>query len=64
MVVAVEIPNPAAGSRGAFLKLKDRQSFDFAIVSVAVNLALKGNGVADCRVVFGGVAPPLPGREG
>jgi len=57
MVVAIEIPIPAANSKGIYLKLKDRQAFDFAIVSVAVNLIPKGNVVADSRIVFGGIAP-------
>lgn len=57
MVVAVEVPASAAPSRGVYLKLKERQSFDFAIVSVAVNLIIKNNVVADSRVVFGGIAP-------
>jgi xanthine dehydrogenase YagS FAD-binding subunit len=57
MVVAVEIPNPVSNSKGIYLKLKERQAFDFAIVSVAVNLILKNNIVADSRIVFGGIAP-------
>ena len=57
MVVAVEIPSPTAGSKGIFLKLKEREAFDFAIVSVAVNLTMKSNNVADSRVILGGVAP-------
>jgi xanthine dehydrogenase YagS FAD-binding subunit len=57
MVVAVEIPYPAASSKGIFLKAKERQAFDFAIVSVAVNLTLKNNVVADSRIAFGGIAP-------
>jgi len=57
MVVAVEVPVSAAPSRGVYLKLKERQAFDFAIVSVAVNLIIKNNVVADSRVVFGGIAP-------
>lgn len=57
MVVAVEIPNPVANSKGIYLKLKERQAFDFAIVSVAVNLSFKNNVVSDSRVVFGGMAP-------
>ncbi len=57
MVVAVEIPNPGTTAKGVYLKLKERQSFDFAIVSVAVNLIIKNNVVADSRVVFGGIAP-------
>lgn len=57
MVVAVEIPRPAAANKGVYLKIKERQAFDFAIVSVAVSLNLKNNTVADSRVVFGGIAP-------
>jgi xanthine dehydrogenase YagS FAD-binding subunit len=57
MVVAVDIPNPAASSKGIFLKVKERQAFDFAVVSVAVNLTLKNNVVTDSRIAFGGIAP-------
>jgi xanthine dehydrogenase YagS FAD-binding subunit len=57
MVVAVEIPSPAASSKGIFLKVKERQAFDFAVVSVAVNLTLNNNVVTDSRVAFGGIAP-------
>jgi xanthine dehydrogenase YagS FAD-binding subunit len=57
MLVAVEIPSPAASSKGVFLKVKERQAFDFAVVSVAVNLTLKNNVVTDSRVAFGGIAP-------
>jgi xanthine dehydrogenase YagS FAD-binding subunit len=56
MIAAVEIPAPVS-LKGAYLKLRERQAFDFAVVSVAVNLTLKNNTVADSRVVFGGVAP-------
>ena len=57
MMVAAEIPGSASGSKGIFLKLKEREAFDFAIVSVAVNLMVKNNTVADSRVILGGVAP-------
>jgi xanthine dehydrogenase YagS FAD-binding subunit len=57
MVVALEVPAPAAASRGVYLKLKERQAFDFAVTSVAINLSLKNKIVADSRVVFGGIAP-------
>jgi xanthine dehydrogenase YagS FAD-binding subunit len=57
MVVAVEVPAAAAGGKGVFLKLKEREAFDFAIASVAVNVSLKNNAVDQARIVFGGVAP-------
>ena len=57
LVLSVEIPNPGAMSKGVYLKLKERQSFDFAIVSVAVSLSLKNNIVDQARIAFGGLAP-------
>ena len=57
LVLAVEIPNPGAMSKGVYLKLKERQAFDFAIVSVAVSLSLKNNIVDQARIAFGGLAP-------
>jgi len=57
MVVAVEIPNPTPNSKGVYLKLKQRQAFDFAIVSVAAHLTFKNNVVSDSRIIFGGIAP-------
>jgi len=57
MVLAVEIPAPAPVSKGIYLKLKEREAFDFAIASVAVMVTLKNDIVSDARIVFGGVAP-------
>ena len=57
MVVAVEIPAPVSGSRGTFLKLKEREAFDFAVVSAAAMVAVKNDTVSDARIVLGGVAP-------
>jgi xanthine dehydrogenase YagS FAD-binding subunit len=57
MVVAVEIPAPAPGSKGIFLKLKERRAFDFALASVAAMVTFKNDLVSDVRIVFGGVAP-------
>lgn len=57
MVVAVDLPAPGAGARGVYLKLKERQAFDFAIVSAAVVVHTKNRVVADSRIVLGGIAP-------
>ena len=56
MVTTVEIPLDSS-AKGVFLKLKERQAFDFAVVSVAINVAFKGTKIAEGRIVFGGVAP-------
>jgi xanthine dehydrogenase YagS FAD-binding subunit len=37
--------------------LKEREAFDFAIVSVAALATLKGDVVSSVRIVLGGVAP-------
>jgi xanthine dehydrogenase YagS FAD-binding subunit len=57
MVVAVEIPASGPGSKGTFLKLKEREAFDFAIVSAAALVTVKNDIVSDARIVLGGVAP-------
>lgn len=57
MVLGVEIPAPGPGSKGIFLKLKEREAFDFAIVSAAAVVTVKNDLVSDARIVLGGVAP-------
>jgi xanthine dehydrogenase YagS FAD-binding subunit len=58
LMAEVSIPTPAAGTKMAWTKLKDRQVYDFAVVSVAVAFTVDGAGKwADGRVVLGGVAP-------
>src|SRR3982075_1390784 len=58
LMTEVSIPTPGAGTRMAWTKLKDRQVYDFAVVSVAVAFTVDGAGKwADGRVVLGGVAP-------
>src|SRR5882762_6985095 len=58
VMTEVFIPAPAAGTKMAWTKLKDRQVYDFAVVSVAVAFAVDAAGKwTDGRVVLGGVAP-------
>src|SRR5438067_8250067 len=61
VVTEVFIPAPAAGTKMAWTKLKDRQVYDFAVVSVAAVYTLDGANWKDGRVTLGGVAP-LPYR--
>jgi xanthine dehydrogenase YagS FAD-binding subunit len=54
----VTIPTPAKGTKMAWTKLKDRQVYDFAIVSVAAAFTVDGSGNwQDGRITLGGVAP-------
>lgn len=57
VLVDVEIPRLAANTKTAWSKLKDRLTYDFAVVSVAA-VVTQENGVwKDGRIVLGGVAP-------
>jgi xanthine dehydrogenase YagS FAD-binding subunit len=57
LIVAVEIPPLAAAARSRYRKVRDRASFSFAVVSVAVAAELAEDGtVADVRIAFGGLA--------
>jgi xanthine dehydrogenase YagS FAD-binding subunit len=58
LVVAVDLPPLAFGRRAHYLKIRDRRSYAFALVSVAALLDLDGAGrVREARVALGGVAP-------
>jgi len=57
MVLSVVIPAPVPGSKGIYLKLKEREAFDFAITSVAAIVTLKEDLVLVARIVLGGVGP-------
>jgi xanthine dehydrogenase YagS FAD-binding subunit len=57
VMTEVFVPNPAAGTKMAWNKLKDRQVYDFALVSVAVQFTMDGGNWKDGRVVLGGVSP-------
>lgn len=53
LVTRVDLPRTAW--RSAYLKLRDRASFEFAVVSVAAALRVDGRVVRDVRLAFGGV---------
>jgi len=57
VMTEVFIPTPAAGTKMAWNKLKDRQVYDFALVSVAAVFTLDGGNWKDGRITLGGVAP-------
>lgn len=53
LITAVEVPRWAARSR--YLKLRDRATFEFAVVSIAAVVDLRGGRVRDVRLAFGGI---------
>jgi xanthine dehydrogenase YagS FAD-binding subunit len=56
LITAVELPPMPMGQQSHYLKVRDRASYAFALVSVAVTLDLDGDTVRDVRIALGGVA--------
>jgi len=55
LITHVTLPPPVTGSRQVYLKLRDRVSYEFALVSAAVVLTVAGGHVTRARVALGGV---------
>lgn len=58
MITAISIPASAAANRSTYLKVRDRQSYEFAAASAAVGIEFEADGrtIGDLRVALGGVA--------
>jgi xanthine dehydrogenase YagS FAD-binding subunit len=56
IVTAVELPARGFAANYTYLKIRDRLSYAFALVSVAAALELAGNTIKDARLALGGVA--------
>jgi xanthine dehydrogenase YagS FAD-binding subunit len=54
LIVAIELAGPARHS--AYLKLRERESYEYAIVSAAIALDLDGNRIQRARIALGSVA--------
>lgn len=62
LIKAVFVPDPTRfANRTTFLKIRDRASFEFAVVSVAAALRVNAGVVVEARLAAGGVAP-MPWR--
>jgi xanthine dehydrogenase YagS FAD-binding subunit len=56
IIIAVELPHKGFANHYSYLKVRDRLSYAFALVSVAAALALDGGRIKEARVALGGVA--------
>ncbi|WP_052849907.1 FAD binding domain-containing protein [Streptomyces avicenniae] len=56
LITAVEIPDTPTARNSRYLKLRDRQSYEFALVSVAATLRVEHGLVTGVRLALGGVA--------
>jgi xanthine dehydrogenase YagS FAD-binding subunit len=64
LVTRIRVPATPLGRASTYHKIRDRESYAFALASAAVALRMEGDIVRDARVVLGGVATrPWRARE-
>jgi xanthine dehydrogenase YagS FAD-binding subunit len=66
LITAIRLPAEAAGFAGhaRYMKIRDRTSYAFAVVSVAAGLRIDDDRIVEARLAFGGVAlKPWRARE-
>ncbi|HEY2619186.1 MAG TPA: xanthine dehydrogenase family protein subunit M [Acetobacteraceae bacterium] len=56
IVTAVELPARGFAANYSYLKIRDRLSYAFALVSIAAGLELEGDVIKEARLALGGVA--------
>jgi xanthine dehydrogenase YagS FAD-binding subunit len=56
IVTAIELPPQGFAAKYTYLKVRDRLSYAFALVSVAAGLELDGDRIKEARLALGGVA--------
>jgi xanthine dehydrogenase YagS FAD-binding subunit len=56
LITTVELPAPKFAKHSYYLKVRDRQSYAFALVSVAAGLEMSGNTIQSAGLALGGVA--------
>lgn len=56
MITSIEIPKNTFAAHSYYLKVRDRASYAFALVSVAAALEINGDKVSRVRIAMGGVA--------
>jgi xanthine dehydrogenase YagS FAD-binding subunit len=56
LITAVILGRPMSNAKSLYCKVRDRASYEFALVSVAAVVELSGDTIANARIAFGGVA--------
>ncbi|SNT10608.1 xanthine dehydrogenase YagS FAD-binding subunit [Granulicella rosea] len=55
LITHITLPAPVAGAKSAYLKLRDRASYEFALASAAIVMKQDGERIRYVRVAMGGV---------
>jgi xanthine dehydrogenase YagS FAD-binding subunit len=56
LIIAIEVPARVEGRASHYLKVRDRESYEFALVSAAAAVATDGRRLRSVRLAMGGVA--------
>jgi xanthine dehydrogenase YagS FAD-binding subunit len=56
LIVGIRVPANAAARASTYIKVRDRESYAFALASAAAGLSLDGERVRSARIAVGGVA--------
>jgi xanthine dehydrogenase YagS FAD-binding subunit len=56
LITSIEIPRNNFASHSSYIKVRDRNSYAFALVSVAAGLEIKGDSIGAAHISMGGVA--------
>jgi xanthine dehydrogenase YagS FAD-binding subunit len=56
LIVGIEVPALPVARRSLYLKVRDRESYEFALVAVAVAVRVDDGAVGEVRLALGGVA--------
>ncbi|MCE7061514.1 xanthine dehydrogenase family protein subunit M [Dyadobacter sp. CY343] len=56
LIISVEIPDNSFSKNSHYMKIRDRASYAFALVSVAAALNIEGKVIKEARLAMGGVA--------
>lgn len=56
MIVAIEVPVPKRGTRSAYVKQGEKESFDWPLADVAVALEMNGSTISRASIILGSAA--------
>jgi xanthine dehydrogenase YagS FAD-binding subunit len=56
LILSIDLPSSPYAGHSCYLKVRDRPSYDFALVSVAAALEIDTGVIRSARIVLGGVA--------
>jgi xanthine dehydrogenase YagS FAD-binding subunit len=56
IITAIDIPRTTAAQRSRYVKVRERASYEFALVSAAAGVDIEGTTITSARLALGGVA--------